>query len=164
MRNAATNAVNNMLHTETRLDCKSKTAGSVAKAKFPSASRKRPADRISSSRKPVRQKRPNSRKAAAEAAIAAVVSSATCSAGARYAKLRLATSTSANVAPAEQSAQPTASLRSRSTTPHLHSLRGARDQSFGLDRTAGSATREPRPTEGHSQPIGRRRQAARGPL
>src|SRR5207253_10771267 len=110
MRSAATSAVHNMLHTETRLDCRSKTAGSVAKAKFQSASTERPADRISSSRKPVRQKRPSRRKAAAEAAIAAVVSSATCRAGARYAKLRLATSTSANVAPAEPSAQPTASL------------------------------------------------------
>src|SRR5439155_1687033 len=98
MRSAATNAVNNMLHTERRLDRRSKTAGSVAKAKFQSASSERPADKISSSRNPVRQKRPSRRSAAADAAIAAVVSSATCSAGARYAKLRLATSTSANVA------------------------------------------------------------------
>jgi len=71
-----------MLHTEARLECKSKTAGSAAKAKFESASSESPAERISSSRKPVRRKRPSSRKAAAEAVIAAVVSRATWNAGA----------------------------------------------------------------------------------
>src|SRR5262245_752154 len=166
MRSAATNAVNNMLHTDARLDCRSKTAGSAAKAKFETASNESPADRINSSRKPVRQKRPSRRKAAAEAAIAAVVSSATCSAGARYAKLRLATSTSAAVAPAQPSAQPTRSLRNRSTTSKPSLTKGFGGPVFwagpgsrfgyGIDGT-------PLP-EGHSQPIGRRIHAVCGPL
>jgi hypothetical protein len=39
-----------MLHAEPRLDPRSKTAGSAANAKFDTASRDNPAERISSSR------------------------------------------------------------------------------------------------------------------
>jgi len=82
MRSAASVAVKSLLQTEARLDCRSKTAGSAANAKFESASSESPAERISSSTRPVRQKRPSRRKAAAKAVRAAVVSRATWSAGA----------------------------------------------------------------------------------
>src|SRR6476620_11113939 len=116
MKTAATVPVYSMPHTDARFECRPKTAGTAANAKFERARSERPAERINSSRKPVRRKRPNNRKAAAKAAIAAVVSRATWSAGASYAKFSLATSATAIVAPADPSATPIASLLSRGTT------------------------------------------------
>lgn len=58
------------------------------------------------------------------------------------------------VAPAEPSAQPTTSLRSRSTTSQLHPPGGAHDQSYWLDQAAGSATAG---EKGEAESVGRRR-------
>jgi hypothetical protein len=75
--------VYNVLHTEARSEPRSKIAGTAANRKFERARMERPTERVNSSRNPVRQNRPRSRNAAAEAVIAAVVSRATCSPGAR---------------------------------------------------------------------------------